>query len=209
MATTGILDVQYTKRIITEDWDDLDAFCHRFQHVAAENDVCLIMGNDTVQLVHKLDVVWEGIAAQNVVKQILVLGIVKILCPGSFLVISVEQNDFRGDRRAVGQSSVEACSQVSCSPGDQSDDVVQKMAGINQHHVSSTRSRDRDRDLTSTALSPSIKQPYSSIRAGETGLISNWKTSAMSKLRCSPTTNSLLSEAENCLLCSPPMANAF
>ena len=35
------------------------------------------MGNDTVQHVDKLDVVWKGIAASNVVKHILVLGIMK------------------------------------------------------------------------------------------------------------------------------------
>ena len=34
-----------------------------FSHVAAEGDVCLIMGNDTVQHVDELDVVWKGIAA--------------------------------------------------------------------------------------------------------------------------------------------------
>ena len=132
-----------------------------------------------------------------------------ILYAGSFLVISVEQNDFLGDRRVVGHSNAETCSQVSCSPGHYPDDVVQKMAGIKQHHVWSTWSRDRERYLMSTALSTSLKKPYSTIRAGETGLISNWKTSAMSMLRCCPTTNSLLSEAENCLLCSPSMANAF
>ena len=40
---------------------------------------------------------------------------------------------FCGDRRIVAQSSADACSQVSCSPGDWPDDVVQKLAGINQH----------------------------------------------------------------------------
>ena len=35
------------------------------------------MGNDTVQHVDKLDVVWKGIAAKNVVNQIRVPGIVK------------------------------------------------------------------------------------------------------------------------------------
>ena len=64
MATTGILDVQYTKRtkasvVITEDSDGLGAFCHCFQLVAEESDVCLIMGNDTVQHVDELDVVWK------------------------------------------------------------------------------------------------------------------------------------------------------
>ena len=67
-----------------------------------------------------------------------------VLCAGSILVISVEQNDFLGDRRIVGQSSAEACSQVSRSPGDWPDDVVQKLAGINQHHAWSTCSRDRN-----------------------------------------------------------------
>ena len=55
--------------------------------------------------------------------------------------MSVEQNDLLGDRRVVGESSAEACSQVSCSPGDWPDDVLQKLAGINQHHV---WSRDRN-----------------------------------------------------------------
>ena len=41
----------------------MGAFCNRFQHVAAEGDICLSMGNDTVQLVNELDVVWKGIAA--------------------------------------------------------------------------------------------------------------------------------------------------
>ena len=67
-----------------------------------------------------------------------------ILWAGSFLVISVEQNDFLGDGRIVGQSSAEACSQVSCSPGDWPNNVVQELAGINQHHVWSTWSRDID-----------------------------------------------------------------
>ena len=44
----------------------------------------------------------------------------------------------------MGQSSAEACSQASSSPEDWSDDVVQKLAGINHHHVWSTWSRDRD-----------------------------------------------------------------
>ena len=44
----------------------------------------------------------------------------------------------------MGQSSAEACSQVSCSLGDWPDDVIQKLTGINQHHVWSTWSRDRD-----------------------------------------------------------------
>ena len=48
------------------------------------------------------------------------------------------------------------------------------------------------RDLTSTALSPFLKQLYSSIRAGGPGLSSNWKTSAISMLPCCPTTNSRL-----------------
>ena len=63
--------------IITEDSNGMGACCHRFQHVAAEGDVNFIVGNDTVQHVDELDVVWKGIAAYNVVKQILVLGIVK------------------------------------------------------------------------------------------------------------------------------------
>ena len=67
-----------------------------------------------------------------------------VLCAGSILVIPVEQNDFLGDRRVMGQSSAEACSQASSSPEDWSDDVVQKLAGINHHHVWSTWSRDRD-----------------------------------------------------------------
>ena len=67
-----------------------------------------------------------------------------VLSAGSILVISVEQNDFLGDRRVVGQSSTEACSQVSCSLGDCPDDVVQMLADINQHHVWSTWNRDRD-----------------------------------------------------------------
>ena len=62
----------------------------------------------------------------------------------NFLVIYVEQKDFLGDRRVVGQSIAEGCSQVSCRPADWPDDVVQRLAGINQHHVWSTWSRDRD-----------------------------------------------------------------
>ena len=50
--------------IITEDPDCLGAFCHCLQHVAAEGDICLIMGNDIlVQHVDELDVVWKGIVA--------------------------------------------------------------------------------------------------------------------------------------------------
>ena len=64
-----------------------------------------------------------------------------VLCAGSFVVISVEQNDFLGDRRIVDQSSAEVCSQVSCNPGDWPNDVVQELAGINQHHVWSPWSR--------------------------------------------------------------------
>ena len=72
-----------------------------------------------------------------------------LVCSWSFALgaswfISVEHNDFLGDRRVMGQSSAEACSQASCSPRDWSDDVVQKLAGINQHHVWSTWSRDRN-----------------------------------------------------------------
>ena len=90
------------------------------------------------------------------------------LCVGSILVISVEHNDFLGDMRVVGQSSAETCSQVSCSPGDWPDDVVQKLVGITigAHGVVT----ETLRDLTSTALSPFLKQPYSSIRPGGTGL---------------------------------------
>ena len=35
------------------------------------------MGDDTVKLVDEFDVVWKGIAAYNIVKQILIPGIVK------------------------------------------------------------------------------------------------------------------------------------
>ena len=44
----------------------------------------------------------------------------------------------------MGQSSAEACSQVSCGPGDWSDDVIQQLASVNQHHVWSRWSHDRD-----------------------------------------------------------------
>ena len=37
-----------------------------------------------------------------------------VLCAWSCFVISIEQNDFLGDRMVVGQSSAEDCSQVSC-----------------------------------------------------------------------------------------------
>ena len=69
-----------------------------------------------------------------------------VLCVASFLVISVEQNYFLGDRRIVGQSSAEVCSQVSCNPGNWPNDVVQELAGINQHHVWSTSGRDIDNE---------------------------------------------------------------
>ena len=110
----------------------------------------------------------KGIAAQNVVKQILVLGIVKnklsswkgvfgvrrtsLALPLSFphdplrwelLGHICRTERFSWGRRVVCQSNAEACSQVSCSPGDWPYDVVKKMAGINQHHVWSTWSRDR------------------------------------------------------------------
>ena len=49
--------------IITEDSDGLGSFCNRFQHVAPEGDVCLIMGNDTVHHVDEIDDVWKAIAA--------------------------------------------------------------------------------------------------------------------------------------------------
>ena len=64
-------------RVIAEDSDGFGAICNRFQYVAAEGDVCLSMGDDTVKLVDKFDVVWKGIAAYNIVKQILIPGIVK------------------------------------------------------------------------------------------------------------------------------------
>ena len=117
-----------------------------------------------------------------------------VLCAGSILVISVEQNDFFGDRRIVGQSSAEACSQVSCSPGDWPDGVVQKLAGINQHHVWSTWSHERDTERLDEhgLVTLPLKQPYSTTRAGGTGLSSNWKTSVISMLRCCPTNNSRL-----------------
>lgn len=50
-----------------------------------------------------------------------------VLCVGSFLIISVEQNDFLGDRRVVSQLSPKAYSQVTCTPGDWPDDVEQKL----------------------------------------------------------------------------------
>ena len=49
--------------VVTEDSDSVGAFCRPVQHEAAEGDVCLIMGNNTVQLVDQLNVVWKGIFA--------------------------------------------------------------------------------------------------------------------------------------------------
>ena len=47
----------------------------------------------------------------------------------------------------MGQSNAEACSHVSCSPQDWSDDMIQKLATINQHHIVWSRwSHDRDTD---------------------------------------------------------------
>lgn len=46
----------------------------------------------------------------------------------------------------MGQSNAEACSQVSCSPRDWPDDMIQKLATINQHHVWNRWSNDRDTD---------------------------------------------------------------
>ena len=63
--------------VVNEDTDGLGAVRRRLQHVAAEGDVCLSMGDDTAQLVDQLDVVWKGAAAQDVVEQTLVRGIVK------------------------------------------------------------------------------------------------------------------------------------
>ncbi len=60
------------------------------------------------------------------------------------MAVPVEQDDFLGGRRVVGQSNAEACSQVSCGPSDWPDDVVQQLPGVNQHHVWTRWSRDRD-----------------------------------------------------------------
>ena len=46
----------------------------------------------------------------------------------------------------MGQSNAEACSQGSCSPRDWQDDMIQKLATINQHHVWSRWSHDRETD---------------------------------------------------------------
>ena len=43
---------------------------------------------------------------------------------GAFLSYLSNRMIFLGNRRIVGQSSAEACSHVSCSPGDWPDDVV-------------------------------------------------------------------------------------
>ena len=75
-----------------------------------------------------------------------------VLCAGSIF----------GDGRIVGQSSAEACSQISCSPGDWPDDVVQKLAGINHHHVWSIWSHDRD--------DTERLDEHRLVRAGGTGL---------------------------------------
>ena len=48
--------------VITEDSEGLSAVCHWLQHVAAENDVYLSMGDNTVQLVDKLYVVLKRVA---------------------------------------------------------------------------------------------------------------------------------------------------
>ena len=97
------------------------------------------------------------------------------------------------DRRIVGQSSAEACSQVSCSPGDWPDDVVQKLAGINQHHVWSTWSHDRDTERLdehrlvtlpqAAVLNDQGRRDWTQFKLEDIGYI---------KLRCCPTTNSRL-----------------
>ena len=148
----------------------------------------------------------------------------------SFLVISIKQNDFHGDRRVVGQSN------AACSSGDWPDDVVQKLASINQHHVWSTRSRDRDTErLDEHGLVPCHPSSNSRThRSGPEGLDS-FQTGRRRLCQCSAAAivdglpldsdclleqlhcfdlllvmwNSLLSKVENCLLCSLPMANAF
>ena len=114
-----------------------------------------------------------------------------VLCAGSFFVMSVEQNDFLGDKRVVGQSSAEACSQVSCSPGDWPDDMVQKLGGINQHHVWSTWSRDRDTERLDEHGLVSLPQTAVLIDQGRMDWTHHW-TSAMSMQRCCPMTNSRL-----------------
>ena len=45
-----------------------------------------------------------------------------------------------------GQSNAEVCSHVSCSPKDWPDDMIQKLATINLHHVWSRWSHDIDTD---------------------------------------------------------------
>ena len=93
------------------------------------------------------------------------------------LVISVEQNDLLGARRVVGQSS--AYTQVFCSPGywPGSTHAGRHQPAPRLEHTGVVT--ETLRDLTSTALSPFLKLPYSSTRAGGTGLSSNWKTSAI------------------------------
>ena len=121
----------------------MDAISHCLQHVAADGDICFSIGEDTVQVIDKLDIVWKWIAAQQAVEQAFIHGIVKnsflaqkggfcgqpylhgsssshplmVLCTRSGLVVLVKKNNFLGSK-IVGQSSAETYSQISCSPGN-------------------------------------------------------------------------------------------
>ena len=59
------------------------------------------------------------------------------------LIIAVKQHQCLGLCRITAQSSTEARGKIACCPRDRPDNMVQQLAGVNQHHVSCGCAIDR------------------------------------------------------------------
>ena len=108
--------------IVTENVDGLGAVGHCLQHIATEGDVCLSMGDNTVELVDELVVVWKEVAARKLLSRLLFVAfstwkgnvwgqpdflgsssshLLVVLCARNLFIIPVEQDYFLGVRRVV------------------------------------------------------------------------------------------------------------
>ena len=78
------------------------------------------------------------------------------------LIIAVKQHQCLGFCRITAQSSTEARGKIACCPSDRPDNMVQQLAGVNQHHVSCGCAIDRpsktldERCFTSFSQTPEL-----------------------------------------------------
>ena len=60
------------------------------------------------------------------------------------LIIAVKQHQFLGFCRITAQPNTEAQGKIACRSSERPDNMVQQLAGVDQHHVRCTCAIDRD-----------------------------------------------------------------